>query len=86
MANGTVVAVGYENGGGNYIRIKYDNGYETFACHLKGSTVKQGDRVQAGQQVAISDNTGIYTTGAHLHFEVKVNGSRVNPRTVVKLP
>ena len=86
MANGTVVAVGYENGGGNYIRIKYDNGYETFACHLKGSTVKQGDRVQAGQQVAISDNTGIYTTGAHLHFEVKVNGTRVNPRTVVKLP
>jgi murein DD-endopeptidase MepM/ murein hydrolase activator NlpD len=86
MANGVVTAVGFENGGGNYIRIKYDNGYETFACHLKGSTVKVGDRVQAGQQVAISDNTGIYTTGAHLHFEVKVDGTRVNPRKVVKLP
>ena len=86
MANGVVTAVGFENGGGNYIRIKYDNGYETFACHLKGSTVKVGDRVQAGQQVAISDNTGIYTTGAHLHFEVKVNGTRVDPRKVVKLP
>ena len=86
MANGVVTAVGFENGGGNYIRIKYDNGYETFCCHLKGSTVKVGDRVQAGQQVAISDNTGIYTTGAHLHFEVKVDGTRVNPRKVVKLP
>lgn len=86
MANGVVTAVGFENGGGNYIRIKYDNGYETFACHLKGSTVKVGDRVKAGQQVAVSDNTGIYTTGAHLHFEVKVDGTRVNPRKVVKLP
>ena len=86
MANGVVTAVGYENGGGNYIRIKYDNGYETFCCHLQGSTVKVGDRVQAGQQVAISDNTGIYTTGAHLHFEVKVDGTRVNPRKVVNLP
>ncbi len=86
MANGVVTAVGFENGGGNYIRIKYDNGYETFACHLKGSTVKVGDRVQAGQQVAIADNTGIYTTGSHLHFEVRVDGTRVNPRTVVKLP
>ena len=86
MANGVVTAVGYESGGGNYIRIKYDNGYETFACHLQGSTVKVGDRVQAGQQVAISDNTGKYTTGAHLHFEVKVDGTRVNPRKVVNLP
>ena len=86
MANGTVVAASFEPGGGNYVRIKYDNGYETFYCHLKGATVKAGDRVQAGQQVAISDNTGKYTTGAHLHMEVKVNGTRVNPRKVVKLP
>ncbi len=86
MANGVVTAVGYEPGGGNYIRIKYDNGYETFGCHLQGSTVKVGDRVQAGQQVAIADNTGKYTTGSHLHFEVRVNGTRVNPRKVVKLP
>ena len=83
MANGIVTAVGFENGGGNYVRIKYDNGYETFYCHLQSSSVKVGQRVQCGQQVALSDNTGIYTTGAHLHMEVKINGERVNPRDAV---
>ncbi len=83
MANGVVTAVGYENGGGNYVRIKYDNGYETFYCHLQSSTVKVGQRVECGQQVAYSDNTGQWTTGAHLHMEVKVNGERVNPRDYV---
>ncbi len=83
MANGTVTAVGFENGGGNYLRIRYDNGYETFYCHLQSSNVKVGDRVLCGQEVAKSDNTGIYTTGAHLHMEVKINGERVNPRDAV---
>lgn len=83
MGNGVVTAVGFESGGGNYVRIKYDNGYETFYCHLQKSTVKMGERVECGQQVAVSDNTGKYTTGAHLHMEVKVNGERVNPRDYV---
>jgi murein DD-endopeptidase MepM/ murein hydrolase activator NlpD len=82
MANGTVTAVGYEPGGGNYVKVKYDNGYETFYCHLQNATVKVGQRVKAGEQVAVSDNTGQYTTGAHLHMEVRINGNRVDPRTV----
>ena len=86
MANGVVVAAGFEQYGGNYVRIKYDNGYETFYCHLKSSNVKAGQRVECGQQVALSDNTGLYTTGAHLHMEVRVDGERVNPRDVVDLP
>ena len=83
MANGVVTDCGYDYGGGNYVRIKYDNGYETFYCHLQSSTVSVGQRVECGQQVAYSDNTGQWTTGAHLHMEVKVNGERVNPRDVV---
>ena len=83
MANGTVTACGFESGGGNYVRIRYDNGYETFYCHLQSFNVKVGERVLCGQQVALSDNTGQWTTGAHLHMEVKVNGERVNPRDVV---
>ena len=86
MANGVVTDVGSENGGGNYIRIKYDNGFETFTCHLQCATVKVGDRVECGQQVAITDNTGVWTTGSHAHFEVKVNGERVNPRDYIALP
>ncbi len=83
MANGVVTAVGSEYGGGNYIRVKYDNGYETFYCHIQNSTVQEGQRVECGQQIAVSDNTGAYTTGSHLHMEVKINGERVNPRDAV---
>ena len=86
LANGTVIAVGYENGGGNYVKVRYDNGLESFACHLKNATVKVGQRVEAGQQVAVSDNTGAYTTGAHLHLAIKKNGEYINPRSVIKLP
>lgn len=86
LGNGTVVAVGYENGGGHYIKVRYDNGYESFYCHLQRATVKKGQRVNAGQEIAKSDNTGVYTTGAHLHMEIRKNGQAINPRSVgVKL-
>ncbi|PKL42685.1 MAG: hypothetical protein CVV41_14155 [Candidatus Riflebacteria bacterium HGW-Riflebacteria-1] len=86
LGNGVVIASGFESGGGNYIRVRYDNGYESFYCHLQRSTVSKGQRVTAGQEIAKSDNTGTYTTGAHLHFELKKNGQAVNPRSVLKLP
>lgn len=86
LANGVVTSVGYENGGGNYCTIRYDNGMESFYCHLQSSSVKVGQRVECGQQVALSDNTGAYTTGAHLHMGIKKNGSYVNPRDYLKLP
>ncbi len=87
LGDGVVKAVGYESGGGNYIIIKYDNGLESFYCHLKGSSVKQGQRVSMGQEVARSDNTGQWTTGAHLHFGLKKNGSYINPRSAnIPLP
>ncbi|NCB37304.1 MAG: M23 family metallopeptidase [Erysipelotrichia bacterium] len=81
LGDGTVVAVAFESGGGNYIKVRYDNGYESFYCHLQKSTVTQGQRVSMGQEIAKSDNTGIYTTGAHLHFGLKLNGNYVNPRS-----
>lgn len=79
LGNGTVVAVGYEAGGGKFIKVRYDNGYESFYCHLKSYSVKKGARVAAGQEIARSDNTGQWTTGAHLHFGLKKNGKSVNP-------
>ncbi len=82
MANGTVIAAAFEPGGGNYVKIRYDNGYETFYCHLQSFNVSVGDRVEAGQQVALSDNTGQWTTGAHLHMGVYLNGQSVDPRSV----
>ncbi len=81
LGDGTVIAVGYESGGGRYVKVRYDNGYESFYCHLRSYSVKQGQRVGKGSEIARSDNTGIYTTGAHLHFELKKNGQHVNPRS-----
>lgn len=83
LGNGSVSKVGYDKGGGNYIDIKYDNGYSTRYYHMKNATLKQGARVTAGATIGHTNNTGSYTTGAHLHFEVKNSaGKRVNPRTV----
>ncbi|MBU1107810.1 MAG: M23 family metallopeptidase [Candidatus Riflebacteria bacterium] len=87
LGNGVVVAAGFESGGGNYIKVRYDNGYESFYCHLKSSSAKKGARVSAGQEIARSDNTGQYTTGAHLHFALKKDGKSVNPRSAgIPLP
>ena len=61
---------------GKYVEItKLDdsgNGFKTLYCHLESYSVKNGDRVKQGQIIGITDNTGIYTTGSHLHFELKL--------------
>lgn len=86
LGDGTVTAVGYDSGAGRYVKIRYDNGLESFYCHNKSHSVKKGQRVSKGQEVARSDNTG-GSTGPHLHFGIKKNGKWVNPRSVgVPLP
>lgn len=68
---------------GNLIRIKHDNGYETYYAHLDEFCVKKGDRVKQGQLIGYSGNTG-YTTGPHFHFELrKPNGTAVNPLSYI---
>lgn len=83
LGAGTVVAIGYESGGGRYVKVKYANGYTSFYCHLQSVSVRQGQSVSAGQQIARSDNTGQWTTGAHLHMAIyNSRGAAVNPRSV----
>lgn len=69
---------GQQYGYGNNIKIDHGNEWTTLGAHLLEGYVSVGDIVKAGQLIAKTDNTG-WSTGAHLHFEIKVNGSPVNP-------
>lgn len=69
---------------GNYVIIDHGNGLETHYYHLaQGSiTVSAGDIVTAGQQIGYMGSTG-YSTGAHLHFQIELNGIPVDPEPYI---
>lgn len=79
-AAGTVVISGVHSSYGYYIKIDHGNGFQTLYAHcLEGSLmVNVGDHVDAGQAIARVGQSG-YATGPHLHFEVRVNGTCVDP-------
>ena len=80
-ASGTVTEAGWSTGGyGNYVKIDHGNGVETLYAHMLDDSlmVNPGDVVQKGQTIGRVGNTG-YSFGAHLHFEVRLNGNRLNP-------
>lgn len=80
-AAGTVTEAGWSTGGyGNYVKISHGNGVETLYAHMLDDSimVNVGDVVQKGQTIGRVGNTG-YSFGAHLHFEVRVNGNRLDP-------
>jgi len=77
--DGVVTTAGWNSGGyGLQILIQHTNGMVTRYAHASKLFVKVGDRVTRGQVIAMMGSTG-RSTGSHLHFEVYVNGRRVNP-------
>lgn len=68
---------------GEYIAIDHGNGVRTYYCHLSSRNVNVGDTVKQGQIIGKSGSTG-NSTGPHLHFEVRVNNTRVNPIPYLK--
>ncbi len=78
-ADGTVTTAQYSSSAGNMIIIQHANGVMTKYFHNSKLYVKNGQKVKAGDVIALSGNTGI-STGPHLHFEFWVNGSTVDPR------
>ncbi|MGM1023160.1 MAG: M23 family metallopeptidase [Bacillota bacterium] len=66
------------NACGNWIRIKHEDGYMTRYCHLQSILVKSGQDVSQGDTIATVGATG-RVTGPHLHFEIKFNGTTINP-------
>ncbi len=83
-ASGTVLEAGYDRGYGYYVLISHGNGIKTKYAHASVLCVKAGETVTQGQMIAAVGCTG-YSTGNHLHFEVIVNGTRVNPAPYINL-
>jgi murein DD-endopeptidase MepM/ murein hydrolase activator NlpD len=84
--NGVVEKVGWEGGYGKYVRLKHNNGYETAYGHMSAFAkgMEAGKRVRQGQVIGFIGSTGM-STGAHVHYEILVNGRFVDPMRV-KLP
>ena len=84
--NGIVKKAGWCGGGGNCIKIKHNSTYQTVYAHMSkfARGIKSGVRVKQGQTIGYVGSTG-KSTGPHLHYEVIVNGKRVNSQKL-KLP
>lgn len=75
---GTVIFSGWAGGYGNMIKIQHSGGMVTAYAHLNSRFVQVGDKVSKGQTIGRAGSTG-NSTGPHLHFEVIINGTKVNP-------
>ena len=72
-------------GYGNAVRVRYNNGMEVIYSHIMGSNIRVsvGQKVTKGQVIGYMGNSGS-STGTHLHFQININGSSVNPLTLYK--
>jgi murein DD-endopeptidase MepM/ murein hydrolase activator NlpD len=83
VAAGIVTEAGERNGYGNLVEIDHGNGYVTRYGHNEKILVKVGERVLKGQAISLIGSTG-RSTGPHVHFEVLLNGSVVNPAQYIE--
>jgi murein DD-endopeptidase MepM/ murein hydrolase activator NlpD len=75
---GVVSYAGWGGGYGNVMILTHGNGYSTLYGHMSGFAVASGEGVNRGQPIGYEGSTG-YSTGPHLHFEVRINGAYQNP-------
>ncbi|AIQ33151.1 peptidoglycan DD-metalloendopeptidase family protein [Paenibacillus sp. LMG 31459] len=80
---GTVSFAGVQSGYGNVVIVNHNNGYVTYYGHLSRISVSVGQKLGQGSQIGIMGNTG-RSTGTHLHFEIRKNGTAVNPMKYLK--
>ncbi len=84
--SGYVVVAGWrESGYGNTVIINHGNGFQTLYAHLSAISVSAGQSVVKGQRVGLMGNTG-YSTGPHLHFEIREGSKLCNPLEFVSPP
>ncbi|MGL5513487.1 MAG: M23 family metallopeptidase, partial [Sporomusa sp.] len=82
-AAGIVTNSGWSGGYGKMIEIDHGNGIVTIYGHNSKLLVESGKLVKKGQPIAYMGNTGL-STGSHLHYEVRVNGTAVNPASFLQ--
>jgi murein DD-endopeptidase MepM/ murein hydrolase activator NlpD len=74
-----VLSSGWRDGYGNTVTILHDGGIVTLYAHMSRTAASTGSTVSGGELIGYVGSTG-WSTGPHLHFEVRVNGSPVDPR------
>lgn len=77
-ADGQVIEASYRRGYGNTVKLSHAGGVTTLYAHLSQILVDPGATVRKGQSIGIVGNTGS-STGTHLHYEISVNGQKINP-------
>lgn len=79
VADGTIISAAYSGSYGYLVKVDHGNGVETWYAHTSKMYVTAGQSVKAGDVIAAVGSTG-NSTGAHLHLEVRINGTHVNPQ------
>ena len=82
-ADGTVIQANFNGDYGRFIKISHGNGFTTSFSHLQAFKVKKGDKVKRGQIIGLVGSSG-RSTGAHLHYELALNGKAINPATFMQ--
>lgn len=81
VGDGTITYSGYKSGFGKYIDVRHSNTYQTQYAHLSQIAVDSGQKVSQGEVIGYVGSTG-FSTGPHLHYQIKKNGRKVNPLEV----
>ncbi len=81
--NGTVIFTGFDANAGYVIQIQHKNGFVSIYKHNAMLLKNVGDNVNAGEAIALVGNTGLLSTGPHLHFELWYKGSPVDPEEFI---
>ena len=82
-ADGTIIYAGWESGYGRLVKIQHAFGIETRFAHLSQIRVNVGQKVSRGERIGDMGNSG-RSTGTHLHYEVRLSGTSVNPMTFIR--
>jgi murein DD-endopeptidase MepM/ murein hydrolase activator NlpD len=77
-ADGTVISRKFDKSGGNTIKINHGRGIVTVYCHLSKFKTKVGQKVKRGEVIGLVGSTG-KAVGPHVHYEVRIDGKKVNP-------